>query len=215
MKVLITAGSTQVPIDKVRVISNIFKGKTGNNIANHFMESGHDVTLITSSNMECSDNIEKVKYKTYDELYSLIYSVLNLKKYDVVIHSAAISDYSVDGTYTKDENGSLIKIDSSSKISSDHSELFLKMTKTEKIVDNIRKWGFEGKLVKFKLQVDMSDQELINISYDSMLTSDADMIVANCLEWSNKHAYIIDKDNKQQLVTREHLPKKLEEMLTL
>ena len=50
MKVLVTAGATMSPIDKVRAITNIFKGRTGTAIAKYFAKSRrHDVTLITSS----------------------------------------------------------------------------------------------------------------------------------------------------------------------
>jgi len=47
MKVLITAGSTNVMIDQVRCISNIFKGKTGNAIARFFNDT-EEVTIILS-----------------------------------------------------------------------------------------------------------------------------------------------------------------------
>ena len=47
--VLVTAGSTMVPIDKVRAITNIFNGRTGTNIALYFAQQGWNVTLVTSN----------------------------------------------------------------------------------------------------------------------------------------------------------------------
>jgi len=100
MKVLVTAGSTNVMIDKVRCISNIFKGKTGADIAVEFGKAGCDVTLLTSapsSLSACSPYYLKsnsvIQYKTYDELYDLMKHHICNHAYDVVIHSAAVSDY--------------------------------------------------------------------------------------------------------------------------
>src|SRR5438034_5962598 len=46
MRILVTAGNTLVPIDRVRCITNIFTGRTGARIALHAQERGHDVTLL-------------------------------------------------------------------------------------------------------------------------------------------------------------------------
>jgi len=199
MKVLVTAGSTNVMIDKVRCISNIFKGKTGADIASHFSKAGNDVTLITSANIipEAVKNV--FKYKTYDDLYELMEMETTVGNYDVIIHSAAVSDYKVEGTYVERQtyqNFILDKIDSSKKISSSNKELFLKLVPTEKIIDKIRDpWGFKGILVKFKLQVGISDEELLTIAKKSRKDSDAEFIVANCLEWAKDRAYIVnDRD---------------------
>ncbi len=232
-KVLVTAGSTRVMIDQVRCISNIFGGRTGSEIARTFFYSDLDVTLLTSNpNYFGSDDIVHgiriLKFKTYDELYSLMETEITTGNYDVIIHSAAVSDYKVEGTYwIADElndtdtivnsdggiNRQVVggRIDASTKISSSNDELFLRLVPTEKIVDKIRDaWGFEGTLVKFKLQVGISDQELIDIAYKSMLHSKADMIVANCLEWSADRAFIIStgefKNMEVEEVEREKLP---------
>lgn len=223
MKVLVTGGSTTVPIDQVRCISNIFKGKTGNDIAYAFWERKADVTLITSNLKTDKFNsaIKVLPYKTYDELYSLMDEEITLGNYDVVIHSAAVSDYRVEGTYigkpylSEDKgqralNNNLIRIDASTKISSDNPELYLKLIPTEKIIDKIRKdWNFQGILVKFKLQVGISNEELQNIALESMYFSDANIIVANCLEWAKERAYLISARNPLDVldVPRNVLPK--------
>jgi phosphopantothenate-cysteine ligase/phosphopantothenoylcysteine decarboxylase/phosphopantothenate--cysteine ligase len=48
MNLLVTAGNTLVPIDKVRGITNIFTGRTGASIALEAHRRGHGVTLLTS-----------------------------------------------------------------------------------------------------------------------------------------------------------------------
>ena len=49
MNVLVTAGNTQAPIDRVRCVTNIFSGRTGAAIANAAWGRGHAVTLATSN----------------------------------------------------------------------------------------------------------------------------------------------------------------------
>lgn len=227
MKILVTGGSTQVMIDKVRCISNIFKGRTAWDIAiecgrNGFVEQKETyVKLLTSSTAYPTltgyyiDEVER--FKTYDELYALMEKEVTKGDYDVIIASAAVSDYKVEGTYSITNNTTngygLNRIDSSTKISSSESELYLKLVPTEKIIDKIRdSWGFKGKLVKFKLQVGISDEELIEIAKKSREHSKADIIVANCLEWAKERAFIITADNVEE-VKRYDLGKRLIEII--
>jgi phosphopantothenate-cysteine ligase/phosphopantothenoylcysteine decarboxylase/phosphopantothenate--cysteine ligase len=224
MRILVTAGATQTPIDKVRAITNIFRGKTGARIAASFVGEGlNQVTLVTSMDPATlvstigegpSLSMRKLFYRTYDELYDIMKKLITDGGYDVVIHSAAVSDYAVEGTYVRQnmKDGPVLnKIDSAGKVGSDHQELFLKLVPTVKIVDNIRKpWGFNGVLVKFKLQVGITDAKLLEIAARSRKQSQADIIVANCLEWCTERAYIIN-DATELHISRANLAGALKE----
>mgnify|MGYP001578546715 CR=1 FL=1 len=213
MKVLVTTGSTVVPIDQVRLISNIFTGKTGTIIAEYFFSQGDNVTLITSNPklVTISDfRLGVIPFRTYDDLLYEMEKEIKGGAYDIVIHSAAVSDYKVTDVYTRNEDGTLSLVDKDKKISSTHNSLFLEMKPTLKIIDLIRKpWGFTGKLVKFKLEVGISDEELIKIAKKSRQTSEADYIVANCLEWSHDYAYIINRKGNYIHVSRDNIAVKL------
>ena len=66
-------------------------------------------------------------------------------KYDAVIHSAAVSDYRVQGTYVYEPEGGMQVVGSKGKISSGFEELYLRLLPTQKIVDLIREpWGYTG-----------------------------------------------------------------------
>lgn len=182
MKVLVTAGNTAVPIDKVRSITNIFKGRTGTKIADYFAKQGDMVTLLASTPdiVPAFARLHLVRFLTFDDLYKKMQELITNENYDVVIHSAAVSDYKVDGVFVKGEGGQLFRLDSSGKLSSTHEELYLRMVQTPKIVDQVREpWEFKGTLVKFKLLVGVSDDELIEVATESMHHSRADFIVAN------------------------------------
>lgn len=218
LKVLVTAGSTVVPIDQVRVISNIFKGRTGTAIALHFAKQDAEVTLLTS-NPELAKNpkfmgtdTKVVSYRTFDDLKMQMEKIIGGRnKPDVVIHSAAVSDYKLEGVYIEGAHKKLIRLDASKKVSSRHPVLVLRLVLTDKLVDFIRpNWGFRGILVKFKLEVGITDEELIEIAKRSREASDADLIVANCLEWSGQRAYIIGPERElMERVSRRRLAEEL------
>jgi phosphopantothenate-cysteine ligase/phosphopantothenoylcysteine decarboxylase/phosphopantothenate--cysteine ligase len=214
-KILITAGATAVLIDKVRAITNIFKGRTGTEIAKYFAKRGCEVTLLTSNpDLATGLKIDIAPFKTYDELYDALQSRVESGEYDVIIHSAAVSDYKTDGAYILEKGALKYVDDADKKISSNHKELYLKLIPTEKIIDLVRDtWGFAGTLVKFKLEVGKSDSELLEIARKSRAHSKADFIVANCLEWSGERAFIVDGENMEQTVSRAELPKELYERI--
>lgn len=220
MRVLVTAGATVSPIDKVRQISNIFKGKTGLEIAREFTagnKAGIFCSLVTSDPtsaeaqrmIQNNSRLHIIGFKTFEELREIMEQEIRNGQYNVVIHSAAVSDYQVSRVLVPEVVG-LRPVDNSAKISSAYSKLYLELEPTIKIIDQIRHpWGFRGKLVKFKLQVGVSDEELITTARKSMHASQADFIVANCLEWYRQKAYIIGTDGSVDSVPRSHLAKEL------
>ena len=84
MNILVTSGSTITMIDKVRGITNIFRGRTGFKIAEEAVYRGHSVTLIanpvtkewaelmTATPDEGMQTFEVLTYKTFDELEMLM-----------------------------------------------------------------------------------------------------------------------------------------------
>src|SRR5947209_4455467 len=106
MNLLVTAGGTVVPIDRVRWISNRFTGRTGANIALHAHHRGHHVTLLTSHPDAVSDALPSDDrwtirpYRTFDDLQIAMAECLTVGGFDAVIHSAAVSDYRVGGIYS-------------------------------------------------------------------------------------------------------------------
>ena len=182
-KVLITAGPTWVPLDKVRVISNIASAKTGILLAELARELRADVTLILGPvgevSLKKSINIRRFHY--FDELQRLIKRELTKRKYDIVIHSAAVSDYKPKRLFSK-------------KISSNKRNLSLELETTVKIVDKIKKYLPDVFLVIFKLELNLSKSKMIKKARMTMRSARADLAVANT--FSNRHPYkalIIDR----------------------
>ena len=206
-KVLISAGSTASPIDQVREIRNIFRGYTGATIAEYLVSKGVDCTLVTSAKpTNFQDKPRTIIFRTFDDLKDIMEREIKDGHYDAIIHSAAVGDYRVSRVLDQD----LKRINTSTKISSMYPKLYLELEPNIKIVDQIREpWRFRGKLVKFKLQVGISDDELIAIALKSMVASQADLIVANCLEWCRERAYVISVDGSVVNIKRNDLPAEL------
>jgi phosphopantothenate-cysteine ligase/phosphopantothenoylcysteine decarboxylase/phosphopantothenate--cysteine ligase len=89
----------------------------------------------------------------------------------------------------------------------DHRELWLRLTPAPKLIDKVRRdWGFTGTLVKFKLEVDVSDEELLHIADESRRQSQAEWIVANSYRDHVGDAWILGEHAPAVKVTREELP---------
>ncbi len=233
MNILITAGNTLVPLDKVRAITNIFTGRTGTTLALHGHSLGHRVTLLTSHpdlvelikspGQDLTQNWQVVPYSAFDDLLHLLEKHIVQETPDVIIHSAAVSDYRCDGIFVSEEkspSGSTeqegeillprLKDVSAGKVKSHHEELWLRLTKTPKLVDKFRKdWNFSGILVKFKLEVGLGEKELLDVAETSRLQSRADLMVANTLEEAQEWAYIGPVEGNYQKTPRSELPERL------
>lgn len=237
MKILITAGNTQTPIDEVRVITNVFSGRTGGQIALAAIQRGHVVTLLTShpETVPAADPtpagpaVEVVPYRTFDDLHRLLEQRITGGNYDAIIHCAAVSDYQLAGTFapaadtefdaqlglwkTRTTGNSnppgLIDV-TAGKIKSSHRELWIRLVPTPKLIDFIRQpWGFTGVLVKFKLEVGHDDTELIRIAEASRAHSQADLIVANTLSGMQRVAFLGPVDGRYERIDRPELASRL------
>jgi phosphopantothenoylcysteine synthetase/decarboxylase len=233
MNILVTAGNTQAPIDRVRCITNIFTGRTGTQIALAAHGRGHRLTLLTShpevvsalNGAPPTDRWSVFAYRTFHELRDLMTEKLRHGGFDALIHSAAISDYLADGIYSPAPNtqfhpqtgrwetggGWPEMIDrSAGKVKSDEPELWLRLVRAPKLVDLVRtEWGFRGLLIKFKLQVGMGDEELLRIAEASRQQSNADLMVANTLEGSATYAFLGPVGRQYERIARRLLAERL------
>ncbi len=235
MNLLVTAGNTQTPIDRVRFVTSGFSGQTGAAIARTAWGRGHAVTLLTSRpealleyGMNYRDPGERftvVPYRTFDELATLLQGQFRTVTFDAVIHAAAVSDFISAGAFTPNPGTffnartgqwegrqgppSLTEM-KAGKISSSEPELWVRLVKAPKLVDRFRNpWGFAGILVKFKLEVGIGEQELLDIAENSRARSQADLIVANTLEGASYWAYLGPFDGRYERVPRKELPERL------
>lgn len=94
MKLVITAGGTEVPIDPVRLIANRSSGKLGHTLATIAASFGAHVTLISTRKPEyLHPNVTLISVKTPDQMAEATQS--EFFSADALIMAAAVSDFSV------------------------------------------------------------------------------------------------------------------------
>ena len=165
-KVLMTAGPTVEYIDPVRVITNLSSGKTGILLASELISAGAKVTLVYGpGNHEPPKGAKIINVVTSKEMFDVTKSELK-KKFDVVIMAAAISDY-------------IPKNSSKSKIKSDKKSLIIRLKKTPKIIDLVKKSQKDALLIGFKAETNLSKSMLVKSAQKKMKESKADIIIAN------------------------------------
>ena len=163
-KILVTAGATSEEIDPVRVITNKSSGKMGVYLAEEAFLRGAEVTLIRGANsVEPQYHFKDIKTYSVNDLFNEIKS--NIKDADIVIHAAAVSDFTI-------ENKSNKKIKS-------NENLHLELTPTTKIFENIKKIKKNIILVGFKAEYNVSEKILVERAYELLKSADANFVVAN------------------------------------
>jgi phosphopantothenoylcysteine synthetase/decarboxylase len=237
MYVLVTAGNTLVPIDRVRCLTNVFTGRTGAAIAMAAHARGHRVTLLTSHPDALAETHPRpgdgrwavVVYRTFDELRCAMAEGLRADPPDALVHCAAVSDYLSAGVYAPDPQtrfraedgrwegaspGPALVDRAAGKVKSDEPELWLRLVRAPKLIDLVRtEWGFRGTVVKFKLEVGASDEQLLEVAERSRRHSAADLMVANTLEGAGTYAFLGPLGGSYERVGRRELPDRLVEVI--
>ncbi|MFA6097474.1 MAG: phosphopantothenoylcysteine decarboxylase [Candidatus Paceibacterota bacterium] len=228
-KILVTGGSTWVPIDNVRVITNVFGGTTGYRIAIQAAKMGADVTLLLGPHRiedttvfidepvetvlakmqryilerekiaAAGGRLEIVHYDYFQELMDLMEKYVSTRQFHAVIHSSAVADYAP----TKQDG----------KISSGLNELSIRTTPTPKIISHIKDWDPNVYLVQFKLEVGLSEEDLIAKAVAGIIKNRANLAVANNkagTSTTTAAAYLVEKDGSfVKIDTREEMYEKL------
>ena len=127
MKILITAGGTAEPIDEVRSITNTSTGRSGVELAGYFSTAGASVTLLISKSgrdrfearLNDLPRLQTKTFVSFTDLENALTSEISENHYDLCIHMAAVSDYSVHSVHVNGDlsaKGPLKKISSGQKI---------------------------------------------------------------------------------------------------
>lgn len=192
VKVLVTAGGTQEPIDTVRVLSNLSSGRTGIAIAEYLNEMGFDVTLLQSHSSPRTTQIQSCDlFTSFISLDEKMKACLSREEFTHVIHTAAVSDYSVDKIEIDKKVYSPFEI---KKMSSDAEEMTIHLKRNHKIVDQLKQYSKNRdlKVIAFKLTSHAAPNEQLDAVQKLIRHSKADYVVHNDLKDIN----VINKTHK-------------------
>ena len=163
IKILVTAGPTREKFDPVRFITNNSSGKMGYAIAERAMRRGADVTLISGptsimppSGVNLINTVSAIDMRT---------AVLeNLENSDVVIKSAAVSDYSPSEVQKN-------------KIKKTEDTITLTLKKNPDILAEVGEKKGSRVLIGFAMET----EDLLKNARSKLKKKNLDMIVANDL----------------------------------
>lgn len=164
LKVLVTAGPTQEPVDPVRYITNHSSGKMGYAIARAASRRGAEVTLVTGPSAEKTPEfVRVVPVKTARDMFETVTGCA--EEQDVIIKAAAVADYRPSHV-------------SDSKMKKKDGELTLELERTDDILAFLGEHKRQG---QFLCGFAMETEDLLENARKKLEKKHLDMIVANSL----------------------------------
>lgn len=192
-RIIITGGATAEAIDPIRIITNRASGKTGVELTLEAFRRGADVTLVHRGCMGiqgiCEFNVESARDMTETVIEELG------KGYDLLISAAAISDFTV--TPSKE------KIKSEKQVN-------IALKPAPKLIKEARRKYPDLKIIGFKAETGISEDELIKRARSSMETLSLSMVVANDVSsggmgTEDNEVYLIDSSIKRVAGTKREI----------
>lgn len=181
-KVLVTAGATREKIDDVRFITNKSSGKMGVAIAEVLWQRGAKVKLLRAKSAVLPRFLmEQAEFETFEDLQTLISK--EVKNYDVIVHAAAVGDFSVSGKVSG-------KIKSNEKVR-------INLEPRVKIVDSFKKLNPKIKVIVFKAEFSKNDEGLERAAKEFLAKGNFDVVVANDISKQDRG---FDADNNEVVV---------------
>jgi len=212
MRILVTAGGTEEPVDGVRRLTNTSTGVTGGVIARTFAEHGAEVLLLHAARAPLeSVAVERDTFVTFADLENALCRHLGKGDWDAVVHLAAVSDYSVASI---EVDGRSVPHGNDGKIGSGH-EVVIRLSPNPKLIDSLKTWSRNKsiRVIGFKL-TNEPDPALRTTRVRALLDRSAvDIVVHNDLGEMTAHSHPAEIWSRQGPLVRTATKKELAEAL--
>jgi len=185
-RIIITSGSNAERLDDIRILTNRSSGKTGVALALEAYRRGAEVTLI--SRFPQGLPLREVYAESAQEMLEAVLTEV-ARGCDALISAAAVADFTLVPHPGKIRSG---------------QELTLRLQPTRKIIGTVRSAYPELKIVGFKAEIGVTEEELLQRAARSMQASDLDLVVANDvgrggMGTEDNRIVIIDRKGRQTL----------------
>jgi phosphopantothenoylcysteine synthetase/decarboxylase len=178
--ILVTSGPTRAALDAVRYVSNRSSGRLGSRIAREALRRGAYVTFVAGAGsttpggselgVEERARLNIVGIETVADLIAALErNIIASGPPDVVVHAMAVLDY------VPEESEAV-------KRPSGEDAWEIQLVRTPKVIKMIRTWAPDALLVQFKLEVGLTERELMDVALSSLHENESDLVVANDLE---------------------------------
>ncbi len=195
--ILLTAGPTPVRLDRVRVVTNLFRGALGIALAEELVARGANVRFLFGGDPQRLPPYLRgvtVPYRDFDEYLSRV--VENVRDgnldgatYVAGIFSAAVADYRPETVFD-------------GKISSGVGEgiVLPRFIPTPKVIDRVRDLAPALPMITFKLMANVSEEQLLTEARRRL--AKFQFIIANRLEDlgrdGNSLRYLVSRDGEER-----------------
>jgi phosphopantothenoylcysteine synthetase/decarboxylase len=213
MKVLITAGGTSELLDGVRRLTNTSTGATGAVLAEAFAGLGAEVLLLHAEDARIGEMaVERESFATFADLEAALRRLLGERRWDAIVHLAAVSDYRV---ASMEVDGETVSPDGRGKIGTGR-EVVIRLAPNPKLIDSLRSWSCnpEIQVVGFKLTNDTDPASRLEQVEKLRARGVADLVVHNDASEINGHQHratiylpdgaVIRTDTKEELAAQLH-----------
>jgi phosphopantothenoylcysteine decarboxylase / phosphopantothenate---cysteine ligase len=186
-KILITSGSNAEAVDPIRILTNKASGKTGVALALEARRRGAEVALVHRFLQDIP--VRQIYAQSAEEMLDAVLAELS-GGCDALISAAAVADYTLDASEEKIKSG---------------KDLVLRLKPTEKIIKAVRSAYPDLKIVGFKAETNVTEEELLRRAGESLRGSDLDLVVANDvgiggMGTEENRVMIIDKEGRSMIV---------------
>ena len=178
---LLTAGATRNRVDAIRYLSAFAGGQTALALVaalpdapTHVLGSAEAVLRMKLAEAERKlsnrppKDISTEEFTGTRDLMGRMEQWIRTHPYGVVVHSAAVGDYEAEPN--------------ASKIPSGQAEITIRLRPGPKIVDHVREWAPECRLVSFKAgRPGLNPAELEQIARGQLMRTESDLVFANVL----------------------------------
>lgn len=228
MNIIITAGGTVEKIDNVRKIQNTSTGKLGVELFNCLtdaLEKGNKnyhiyyIAPVYAKLPLFHKKSSWIEVSDVQSVYEGMEMLLTTNKIDWVVHSMAISDFTVYNAYKTNDyleyvveatmkfleqgknkletvkcihedftKNQLKALNREGKIPSS-DDIVLTMKKTPKIIQWIKKWQPNTKLVGFKLLNGVTEEELLSVAKALEINNRCEFVIANDYQKIDEHIH--------------------------
>lgn len=184
-RIVITSGSNAEAIDPIRILTNRASGKTGVALAQEARRRGADVVLIHRFPQDIP--VRQIYAESNQQMLDAVLAELK-KGCDALISAAAVADYTLNPQEEKIKSG---------------QELTLRLMPTKKIIKTVREAYPHLKIVGFKAETGVSEEELLARAERSMQGAGLDFVVANDVSsggmgTDDNRVIIIDRQGHRQ-----------------
>ena len=178
-RILITGGGTREAVDGVRFLTNFSTGQTAATLCDRWAAQGHQVTALFGRDSKRPKLARRTEeYESFSDLDRELRKILAEETFDLVVHLAAVSDYSVSAVSVK---GRDLPPSEDLKLPSSIDGLTLRLAPNFKIIQRLRQYALprKPKVVAFKLTRSANPKERVAAVKKLDRESHPDVIVHN------------------------------------